>query len=121
MPSGWMLLCITSNKGWVLEEISTPKSSQLWHRLPWGLAATVPGGVQSCGDVALRDVGSGYRGWDGGRLGISEDFSSLNDSMVLSSPSRMVRCVLALGLPLQQDDFSLKTGEQRMQRGVRDF
>lgn len=70
--------------------------------------------------MALKDVGMG--GWNGGGLGISEDFSSLNDSMVLSSPSRMVaRCVLSLGLPLQQDDFNLKTGDQRMQRGLRDF
>lgn len=62
--------------------------------------------------------GRGHVGW----IGISEDFSSLNESMVLSSPSRMVaRCVLSLGLPLQQDDFSLKTGDQRMLRRLRDF
>ena len=27
-----------------------------------GGAVTVPGGVQSCGDVALRDMGSGHGG-----------------------------------------------------------
>lgn len=69
-------------------------------------------GTEGCGHVEV--------GW--GWIGISEDFSSLNESMVLSSPSRMVaRCVLSLGLPLQQDAFSLKTGDQRMLRRLRDF
>ena len=48
----------------------------------WGSSSL--GVSQSCGDVALRDVGSGHGGvgwdWD---LGILEVFSSLNDSMIL--------------------------------------
>ena len=44
----------------------------------WGHC--VPGGAHSCGDVALRDVGSGHRGVG---LGISKVFSSLNGSVIL--------------------------------------
>ena len=45
---------------------------------------TIPGGVQSRGDVALRDMGSGHgRGGLGLGLLILEVFSSLNDSMIL--------------------------------------
>ena len=42
-----------------------------------GWAVPVYGGVESHGDVALRDVGSGTVGW----VGVSESFSSLSDSV----------------------------------------
>ena len=55
-----------------------------WHSCPMSGGITIPGGVQSRGDVALRDMGSGH---GGGGLGLGllilEVFSSLNDSMIL--------------------------------------
>ena len=40
-----------------------------WHSCPGSGGVTVPGGVQSCGDVALREVGSGHGGVGGVGLG----------------------------------------------------
>ena len=57
------------------------KSSEAPHSCTgrWGI--TVPGGVQSCGDVALRDVGSGHggvgRGWTWGSEGSSPALMTL--------------------------------------------
>jgi len=33
-----------------------------WHSCPGSSGVTIPGGVENCGDVALRDVGSGHGG-----------------------------------------------------------
>ena len=67
--------CAGAGAGWVPGDVSAPKSAQ--HRTAaqgWGV--TVPGGVQSRGDVALREVG-------GGHGAISEGFSDLTNSVVL--------------------------------------
>jgi len=52
-----------------------------WHSCTGRCGVTIHGGVQ-CGDVALRDVGSGHGGvgWVG--LDDLRDPSNLNDSMI---------------------------------------
>ena len=70
--------CARAGAGWVPGDISAPKSAQHCTAAQgWGV--TVPGGVQSRGDVALRDVSGGHRVG----LAISESFSDLTDSVVL--------------------------------------
>lgn len=51
------------------------------------MGVTIPGGLQSCEDLALSYVSSGHGevGW--GALGILEGFSNLNGSMVCDSKS----------------------------------
>jgi len=54
-----------------------------WHSCPGSGGVTIPGGVQSHGDVALRDVVSGHGGGGLGLdLGTLVVFSNLNNSMI---------------------------------------
>lgn len=50
------------------------------HSCPGSRGSPFLGVIQSCGDVTLRDVSSGYGGVG---LGILEVFSHLNDSVIL--------------------------------------
>lgn len=50
-----------------------------------GRASLFMGVFESRGDAALRDAGSGHRGWAGG---ISEGFSSLSDAMCTARPHK---------------------------------
>ena len=67
--------------GWVLGEISSPKSSRVLAQLPREWGVTIIGGASGCGDVALGDTVSGH-----GELGVGiwEVFSYLNDSAMLN-------------------------------------
>lgn len=64
---------ISAGRGW-------GKSSASLHSCPGTGGSPSLGVIQSCGDVALRDVGSGYGGV---RLEILEVFSHRSDSVIL--------------------------------------
>ena len=72
-----------------------------WHSCPGSGGVTVPGGVQSHGDVALRDVVSGH---GGGGLGLDLLISALSSLLpALSS----IRFLFALHSSI---DTSVKAG-----------
>lgn len=64
---------ISAGRGW-------GKSSAALHSCPGSGGSPSLGVIQSCGNVALRDVGSGYGEV---RLGILEAYSHQNDSVIL--------------------------------------
>ena len=67
--------------GWMLGNIF--RVVMQWHSCPGSGGVTIPGGVQSHGDVALRDVVSGHGGGGLGLdLGTLVVFSNLNNSMI---------------------------------------
>ena len=65
----------------IRKNLSSERAVLQWHSCPGSRGVTISGGVQSCGDVALMDMGNGHGG-DG--LGLDLGilvFSNLNDSL----------------------------------------
>ena len=77
------LHCTRGGSGWVLGIFFS--EGVHWHRLPRVVVESLSlEGFKNNGDVALRDVGSGYgRGGLGLGLGILVLFSNFNDSVIL--------------------------------------
>ena len=67
--------------GWVLGEISSPKSSRVLAQLPREWGVTIIGGASECGDVALGDTVIGHGEVElGGRRGLAAHCQSLSVS-----------------------------------------